>query len=126
MGLEGRPGNKRRSITQPGSLSGRKHGVEEFLSDYQGRIALLNFRATWCAPCIAALPQLRDMVAKLPPDRFTLLAISEDDELGTVTEFIEEEPMPWTNWHTGNVRSRANRAKTRSYSFSSTQRTAPM
>ena len=79
----------------------RLSGVEESLSHYQGRIVLLNFWATWCAPCITALPQLRELVAKLPANRFTLLAISVDEEPGTVTRFIEDEPMPWTNWHSG-------------------------
>ena len=87
--------------TLPEVMGTRLNGVEESLSDYQGRIVLLNFWATWCAPCIAALPQLRELVDRLPPDRFTLLAISVDKELGTVTRFIEDEPMPWTNWHSG-------------------------
>ena len=87
--------------TLPDVTGTRLNGDEESLSDYQGRIVLLNFWATWCAPCITALPQLRELVGKLPPDRFTLLAISVDKEVGTVTKFIEDEPMPWTNWHSG-------------------------
>ncbi len=87
--------------TLPDVTGSRLNGVEESLSDYQGRIVLLNFWATWCAPCITALPQLRELVAKLPPDRFAHVAISVDEELGSVTKFIEDEPMPWTNWHSG-------------------------
>ena len=52
-------------------------------------------------PCIAALPQKRRLVADLPADRFALLSISVDANLETVTEFIEDEPMPWANWHVG-------------------------
>ena len=87
--------------TLPAVTGSRLNGVEESLSDYRGRIVLLNFWATWCAPCISALPQLRDLVANLPEDRFSLVAISVDEELGTVTRFIEDEPMLWTNWHSG-------------------------
>lgn len=101
--------------TLPDVTGTRLNGVEESLSDYQGRIVLLNFWATWCAPCIAALPQLRELVAKLPPDRFTLLAISVDKELGTVTEFIEDEPMPWTNWHSGKESDVVRLMRTRGY-----------
>lgn len=79
----------------------RLDGVEEDLSDYRGRIVLLDFWATWCGPCIAHLPKLRELVAKLPADRFALVAISGDEKLGTVTKFVEDEPMPWTNWHAG-------------------------
>ena len=83
-------------------MSGKRlDGVEESLSDYQGRVVLLNFWATWCPPCIDVLPELRDLVAELPTDRFALIAISVDDDVETVTRFMENEPMPWTNWHAG-------------------------
>ena len=76
-------------------------GTDESLSAYRGRVLLIDFWATWCAPCIDALPELRDIVAELPPDRFALLAISVDQELETVTEFMKREAMPWHNWHVG-------------------------
>ncbi len=79
----------------------RLDGLVERLSDYRGRIVLLDFWATWCGPCVADLPKLRELVAKLPADRFAVVSISGDEELGTVTRFIEDEPMPWTNWHAG-------------------------
>lgn len=76
-------------------------GVEERLLDYGGRVVLLDFWATWCVPCVAALPRKRQLVADLPADRFALLSISVDAELETVTGFLEDEPMPWSNWHIG-------------------------
>ena len=83
-------------------LAGKRlDGVEERLSDYRGRVLLLDFWATWCVPCVAALPQKRDLVAELPADRFALLSISVDAELDAVTGFMEDEPMPWPNWHVG-------------------------
>ena len=83
-------------------LTGRRlDGAEGRLSDYRGRVVLLDFWATWCPPCIDALPELRELVADLPADRFVLLAISLDEDLATVTDFIETEPMPWDNWHVG-------------------------
>ena len=87
--------------TLPEVAGMRLDGVEERLSDYRGRVVLLDFWATWCRPCIAALPQLRELVAKLPAERFAIVAVSVDEKLGTVTRFIEDEPMPWTNWHAG-------------------------
>ena len=87
--------------TLPEVTGKRLDGLEERLSDYRGRIVLLDFWATWCGPCVADFPKLRALVAKLPADRFALVSISGDEELGTVTRFIEDEPMPWTNWHAG-------------------------
>ena len=83
-------------------LTGRRlDGVEEPLSAYRGRVVLIDFWATWCPPCIDALPELRKLVADLPADRFALLAISLDEDLNTVLDFLETEPMPWDNWHAG-------------------------
>lgn len=79
----------------------RLDGTEDSLSAYRGRVVLIDFWATWCRPCIDVLPELRELVAELPPDRFTLLAISVDQQLETVTTLREREPMPWTNWHAG-------------------------
>jgi len=79
----------------------RLDGTEEPLSAYRGRVLLVDFWATWCAPCIDVLPDLRELVAELPADRFALLAISVDNQLDTVTEFMEREAMPWDNSHVG-------------------------
>ena len=83
-------------------MTGRRlDGAVDRLSAYHGRVVLLNFWATWCVPCIDVLPELRELVAELPADRFALLGISVDEELETVTAFRERHPMPWTNWHAG-------------------------
>ena len=85
----------------PDLAGSRLDGAPERLSDYRGRVVLLDFWATWCVPCVAALPKKRQLVADLPADRFALLSISVDAELETVTGFMEDEPMPWENWHVG-------------------------
>lgn len=87
--------------TLPELIGRQLDGTEEPLSAYRGRVVLIDFWATWCVPCIAALPELRDLVAELPADRFALLAVSVDQELATVTDFMANEPMPWPNWHAG-------------------------
>ena len=87
--------------TLPEATGRRLDGGEEPLSAYRGRVLLIDFWATWCVPCIVALPELRALVADLPADRFALLAVSVDEELATVTDLMESEPMPWYNWHVG-------------------------
>ena len=79
----------------------RLDGTEDSLSAYRGRVVLIDFWATWCKPCVDALPELRELAAELPADRFTLLAISVDFDRETVIRFRENEPMPWVNWHAG-------------------------
>lgn len=87
--------------TLPEATGRRLDGHEEPLSAYRGRVLLIDFWATWCVPCIVALPELRALVADLPADRFALLAVSVDEELARVTDLMESEPMPWYNWQVG-------------------------
>ena len=79
----------------------RLDGTNDKLSAYAGKVVLMDFWATWCGPCIAALPQLRGLAEEYPEDRFEILGLSVDAELETLTDFLEDEPMPWEHWHIG-------------------------
>ena len=48
------------------------------LSKWAGRPLLINFWATWCAPCIAELPALSRAAAALAGDGITVLLVSID------------------------------------------------
>ena len=53
---------------------------ETRLSNYLGRGLVLNFWATWCAPCIKEMPDLDRLHATLKSSNINVLAISEDRE----------------------------------------------
>lgn len=46
------------------------------LADYQGKIVLLNFWATWCAPCRKEMPQLEELQQELGGEDFQVLTIA--------------------------------------------------
>jgi thiol-disulfide isomerase/thioredoxin len=56
----------------------RADGQETTLAAFQGRVVLLNFWATWCAPCIREMPSLDRLQAKLKGEGLVVVAVSED------------------------------------------------
>ncbi|MCV6604099.1 MAG: TlpA family protein disulfide reductase, partial [Porticoccaceae bacterium] len=77
-------------------------GSPQRLSDYRGKVLLLDLWATWCSPCKQAIPALREMKEELQGRPFQLISISVDDDPETVLEYIEtEQAMPWVHWHVG-------------------------
>ena len=50
------------------------------LDDYKGKVVLLNFWATWCAPCIRELPSLDRLQASLAGDDFSVVALNINRE----------------------------------------------
>ena len=48
------------------------------LADYQGKYVLLNFWATWCAPCRKEMPYFDKLQAEMGSDGFEVLALSLD------------------------------------------------
>ncbi len=53
-------------------------GKPVHLSDYTGKVVLIDFWATWCVPCAAELPQLEELYEKKQGDGFVVLGISMD------------------------------------------------
>jgi thiol-disulfide isomerase/thioredoxin len=65
----------------------------------KGKIVVFDFWATWCPPCRAALPDLKDLVKIYPPDRFALISISIDDDEQKWKTYVEQKKMTWSQYH---------------------------
>ena len=57
-------------------------GRQQSLSQYRGKVVLLNFWATWCKPCTTEMPAMQTTFDKLRGKGFVVLAVNEleDDE----------------------------------------------
>lgn len=73
-------------------------GKKVKLSDYKGKVVLLDMWATWCGPCRAMIPHERELVKKFADKPFLLVSVSADDKKETLEKFMEKEAMPWVHW----------------------------
>jgi peroxiredoxin len=71
------------------------------MDDLQGKVVLLDFWATWCGPCRAALPHIRDVARKFQGQPLVILSVSLDADEGKWREFIARNEMTWPQYLDG-------------------------
>ncbi|WP_197531328.1 redoxin family protein [Posidoniimonas corsicana] len=74
------------------TLQGRPLDWEQF----DGKVVLVDFWATWCGPCRAEMPNIRQNYAKHHDAGFEVVAISVDRDMNALKQFVIEEKPPWT------------------------------
>jgi cytochrome c biogenesis protein CcmG/thiol:disulfide interchange protein DsbE len=65
------------------------------LSDYRGKIVLLNFWATWCGPCREEMPRFSEWQQSLGPRGLAVIGISMDDDAADVKRFLTQRPVSY-------------------------------
>lgn len=66
------------------------NGNTQSLSQYRGKIVLLNFWATWCKPCTTEMPAMQATYDKLRDKDFVVLAVNELEDDAKVREHITQ------------------------------------
>lgn len=71
------------------------HGVAN-LDSLRGRVVLVDFWASWCAPCRGSFPWMASLNERLGPRGLTIVAINLDKERSLAERFLAEHPAPFT------------------------------
>lgn len=69
------------------------------LEDLQGKVVLLDFWGTWCPPCVASVPSLRELYKRHATDSsFVMIGISTDSDEWKWRSFVEKNQMAWRQY----------------------------
>ena len=60
------------------------------VSDFTGKISLLNFWATWCPPCRAEMPSIERLHKQMSGTKFQIIAVNSGEHRSQVVSFIEK------------------------------------
>ncbi len=67
------------------------------IESYLGKIILIDFWASWCAPCRAKHPDLIKLKNRIKNDRFDIVSISVDDSKEKWINAVKKDNLFWTN-----------------------------
>jgi thiol-disulfide isomerase/thioredoxin len=69
------------------------------LSDLKGKYVLIDFWATWCAPCVAETPRLKQLYETYHDKGFEIVGVSLDETLTPLKDFVKARKIPWPQAH---------------------------
>jgi cytochrome c biogenesis protein CcmG/thiol:disulfide interchange protein DsbE len=69
------------------------HGKEWTLESLRGKVVVLNFWASWCAPCVDELPILNDLAGSAGADELVVLGVNYKESADSVNRFAQAHPF---------------------------------
>jgi thiol-disulfide isomerase/thioredoxin len=76
-------------------------GREVDVSKMKGKVVLIDFWATWCGPCVAEFPHVKEAFEKNHPKGFEIVGVSLDQEKESLTQFVSGHNMAWPQYFDG-------------------------
>jgi thiol-disulfide isomerase/thioredoxin len=71
--------------------------AEVALHAMRGKVVLVDFWASWCTPCQAAMPQLEKISKEFPADRFAVLGVNVDKKIEDARKALAKRPVSYPN-----------------------------
>jgi thiol-disulfide isomerase/thioredoxin len=71
--------------------------AEVALHSLRGKVVLVDFWASWCGPCNAAMPQLEKLSKEFPADQFAVVGVNVDKKLDDARKALAKRPVTYLN-----------------------------
>ena len=84
-------------------------GQRVSLDDFNGKVVLLDFWATWCGPCREALPHMRTIAKNFQGQPLVVLSVSLDSDEQKWKDFITKNEMTWLQYRDGGFNGPVSR-----------------
>ncbi|MCY1633442.1 redoxin domain-containing protein [Marinifilum sp. D737] len=72
-------------------------GKDVSLSDLRGKYVLIDFWASWCKPCRASFPHMKELYEKYHKKGFEILGVTNDSNHKAWKKAIKDDEIPWLN-----------------------------
>ena len=73
-------------------------GARVPITQYRGKLVVLNAWATWCEPCRREMPNLQQLNDALDPKRFAVIGLAQDEDDHLVREYLLDQKVTFTSY----------------------------